>query len=86
MNTVETPDQETADWLQRFVTLPPGTRCVCHDKGGGFYVPGSLCAVLTHAKEGTSMVLFDDPLIESGTDTKPPKAWWCATSTLEPLA
>jgi hypothetical protein len=82
---VTAPDQETADWLQWFLTLPPGTRCVCRQDGFGIYRAGDLCSVLTHAKDGTSMVLFDNPLAELGTDTKPPRAWWCATALLEPV-
>lgn len=74
-----------AEW-QWFINLPPGTRVRANEDGPPYFAVGSTGTVLTHSKDGCTLVAFDDPLmLDEGNKTKPAGAWWASTDKLEAL-
>lgn len=73
-------------WLQTFISLPPGTRVCVNEDGLHHFAMGSIGTVLTHSRDGCTLIAFDDPLtLDEGNRTKPAGAWWASTNRVEIL-
>lgn len=75
-------DRRRLAWLNAFLTRPPGIRVVVNTDGFEYYAAGSTGVVLTHADDGTSLVLFDNPSMREAAPSKPAAAWWASTEDL----